>query len=104
MPKILRLTLFKIPNPAHVQEAIAKYATLPNDAVKDGKPYIQMAAANHAHDDPRNKGYTLVARTVFASKEDMDFYDNECAAHGEIKATLKAKVVDGPPLVLYMDA
>jgi hypothetical protein len=63
-----------------------------------------MADAKPTHDDPRNKGYTLVARTVFESKEDMDFYDNECGAHGEIKAVLKGKVVDGPPLVVYMDA
>lgn len=59
--------------------------------------------AQRTHDDPRNKGFTLVARTVFEKKEDMDYYDNECAAHGEIKATLKGKVVDGPPLTVYMD-
>jgi hypothetical protein len=45
----------------------------------------------------------MVARTVFESKEDMDFYDNECVAHGEIKALLKPKVA-APPLVVYMDA
>jgi hypothetical protein len=32
----------------------------------------------------------------------MDYYDNECAAHGEIKALLKGKI-GGPPLVVYMD-
>ena len=63
-----------------------------------------MAAANPTHDDPRSKGYTLVARTVFDNKEDMDYYDNECAAHAGIKAALRSKVVDGPPLTLYMDA
>jgi hypothetical protein len=31
----------------------------------------------------------------------MDYYDNECAAHNEIKALLKPKVA-GPPLVVYM--
>jgi hypothetical protein len=62
-----------------------------------------MAAANPTHEDARSQGYTMVARTVFESKEDMDFYDNECVAHGEIKALLKPKVA-APPLVVYMDA
>ena len=44
-----------------------------------------------------------MARTVFQSKEDMDYYDNECQAHGEIKALLK-KFIDGPPLMVYMDS
>jgi hypothetical protein len=63
--------------------------------------YIQMAAANVTEEDPRSQGYTLVGRTTFASKEDMDFYDNECEAHGAIKALIKPKV-SGPPLVVYM--
>jgi hypothetical protein len=70
---------------------------------QDGKPYIQMAAANAPHEDPRSQGYTLVARTVFASKADMDYYDNECEAHAGIKALLRPKV-EAPPLVVYMDA
>jgi len=45
----------------------------------------------------------MVARTVFKSKEDMDFYDNECEAHIVIKALLKPNV-SAPPLVVYMDA
>jgi hypothetical protein len=72
-------------------------------AKQDGKPYIQMAAANAPHEDPRSQGYTLVARTVFASKADMDYYDNECEAHAGIKALLRPKV-EAPPLVVYMDA
>lgn len=36
MPKILRLTLFKIPDAAHVEEAVKKYSTLTQDAVKVG--------------------------------------------------------------------
>jgi len=62
-----------------------------------------MAAANPTKDDPRRQGYTMVARTVFKSKEDMDFYDNECEAHIVIKALLKPNV-SAPPLVVYMDA
>lgn len=62
-----------------------------------------MAAANPTHDDPRSQGYTMVARTVFQSKEDMDFYDKDCEAHAAIKSMLKPKVA-APPLVVYMDA
>jgi hypothetical protein len=62
-----------------------------------------MAAANPTHEDPRSQGYTMVARTVFQSKEDMDFYDNDCEAHSAIKTLLKPKV-SAPPLVVYMDA
>ncbi|KZM26427.1 hypothetical protein ST47_g2431 [Ascochyta rabiei] len=70
---------------------------------RDGKPYIQQATAHRLYDDPRSQGYTLAARTVFNSKADMDFYDNECAAHTAIKSFIKPKV-GGPSLVTYMDA
>jgi hypothetical protein len=64
---------------------------------------VKEATAHQPYDDPRSQGYTLVARTVFDSKADMDFYDNECEAHTAIKAFIKPKVA-GPPLVVYMDA
>ncbi|ORY13100.1 hypothetical protein BCR34DRAFT_481723 [Clohesyomyces aquaticus] len=102
MPRILRLTLFKIPDSEHIAGAVQKYSTLSQDAIKDGKPYISMAQATPTHDDPRSQGFTLVARTVFECKEDMDYYDQECAAHAEIKALFKGKVA-GPPCMLYMD-
>ncbi|KAF2130529.1 hypothetical protein P153DRAFT_288805, partial [Dothidotthia symphoricarpi CBS 119687] len=70
---------------------------------QDGKPYIETATASPTHEDPRNQGYTLVCRTVFASKEDMAFYDDGCEAHAAIKAFAKPKVA-GPALVVYMDA
>ncbi|KAF2264711.1 hypothetical protein CC78DRAFT_580237 [Lojkania enalia] len=103
MPNIIRLTLFKIPDPAHLQEAVQKYSTLSQDAVKDGKPYIPLAQGTATYDDPRSQGYNFIARTAFDSKEDMDYYDNECSAHGQIKALLKGRV-GGPPLVVYMNA
>ncbi|PSN60943.1 hypothetical protein BS50DRAFT_563001 [Corynespora cassiicola Philippines] len=103
MPKILRLTLFKIPDPAHVKEAVQKYSTLSQDALKDGKPYIEFASALPNHDDPRSQGITVTARTVFESKADMDFFDSECAAHADIKTLLRSKVTE-QPIMLYMDA
>ncbi|KAF3044276.1 hypothetical protein E8E12_003061 [Didymella heteroderae] len=103
MSKIVRMTLFKISDNSVIKEAIQKYSSLTLNAVKDGKPYIQQATAHQPYDDPRSQGYTLVARTVFNSKVDMDYYDNECEAHAAIKSFIKPKV-GGPPLVVYMDA
>ncbi|KAJ4342092.1 hypothetical protein N0V87_001419 [Didymella glomerata] len=103
MSKIVRMTLFKLNDSSVVKEAIQKYSSLTQDAVKDGKPYIQQATAHEPYDDPKSQGYTLVARTVFDSKADMDYYDNECEAHAAIKSFIKPKV-GGPPLVVYMDA
>lgn len=34
MPPLVRLTLFKIPDPAVLQQAVQKYATLSQDAKK----------------------------------------------------------------------
>jgi hypothetical protein len=69
---------------------------------QDGKTYIQLAQANPTRDDPRSQGYTLLARCIFESKEDMDYYDNEDEAHAKIKAHFKPKV-NSPPLVIYSD-
>lgn len=33
----------------------------------------------------------------------MAYYDEQDEKHGEIKALLKGKVEDGPPLVVVMD-
>ena len=70
--------------------------------IQDGKPYIQLSSANPTHDDSRSQGYTLLARTVFHSKEDMDYYDNEDSAHVAIKALIKPNISD-IPLVIYSD-
>lgn len=103
MPEIMRLTLFKLPDAAVLQEAIQKYSTLAEDALKDGAPYIQFSSANRVHDDPRSQGFTLLARTIFESKEDMDFYDHEDEAHKGIKALIKPKIVE-MPLIVYSDS
>ncbi|KAF2739742.1 hypothetical protein EJ04DRAFT_508600 [Polyplosphaeria fusca] len=102
MSKIVRLTLFKIPNAADLPDAAKSYSTLAQDAQKDGKPYIISSHGNQTYDDPRAQGYNFVARTVFESKADMDYYDNECSAHAALKNSLKSKT-GGPPLVVYVD-
>ncbi|KAK7179659.1 hypothetical protein DPSP01_011592 [Paraphaeosphaeria sporulosa] len=103
MSPIVRVTLFKIPDSAVVQQAVQKYNTLAQDAQKDSKPYIQLSAGHALHSDPRSKGFTFLARTVFLSREDMAYYDEKCEAHGAIKTLLKGKVEDGPPVVCVMD-
>ncbi|KAL1591692.1 hypothetical protein SLS60_011691 [Paraconiothyrium brasiliense] len=103
MSPIVRLTLFKIPDASLVQQIAQKYSTLYQEALKDGKPYIQLSAGHIPHADPRSRGYTFIARTVFLSKEDMNYYDELDERHAEIKALLRGRLEDGPPLVVVMD-
>lgn len=153
MPQIIRTTLFKLPNPDVLEQALQKYSTLKQDALKvstvptlryahpssppfsilqplfsfpppkvyqnieihilldtqthpslllpqEGKPYIHLASAIKLHPDARSQGFTLLARTVFASKADMDFYDDEDEAHRGIKALIKPCLGE-MPLVVY---
>ncbi|KAI4147672.1 MAG: hypothetical protein LQ340_005446, partial [Diploschistes diacapsis] len=51
----------------------------------DGEPYIVSVAANPLLPDQRSQGFTFVARTAFASLDDMRFYDEECEAHKDVK-------------------
>jgi hypothetical protein len=67
------------------------------------EPYIIHANGIPTYDDPRSQGYNFATRILFHSKEDMDYYDNECPTHEELKSIWKPKLA-GPPLVLYADA
>ncbi|KAF9635387.1 putative stress responsive a b barrel domain protein [Lasiodiplodia theobromae] len=99
---INRITLFKVPNPDDVSAILEKYTTLSTDAkkrlvraaVQDSKPYIISAKAHAVIPDPagRNQDFTVAANTVFASLEDMKFYDDDCEAHKAIKAFLKPRI------------
>jgi len=51
--------------------------------------------------DPRSKGYTVVAETQFANVDDMKYYDTECAAHMTLKKGTRALGVTEPPLVVH---
>lgn len=61
---------------------------------QDSKPYIVSAKANAVIPDPagRNQGFTIAANTIFASLDDMKYYDEDCEAHKAIKAFLKPKI------------
>lgn len=99
------MTLFKVPDESNIEAALAKYATLKQDALKNNSPYILSVNASKTYSDPRNQGFTICARTIFASIEDMQYYDTECAAHQGIKEALKGKVSQpGGVLMVYMDA
>jgi len=52
--------------------------------------------------DARNQGFTLAVESTYASKSDMDYYDNECEAHAALKAVVKTKVT-GPAMVLFFE-
>ncbi|KAJ1324350.1 Dabb family protein [Microdochium nivale] len=86
---IYRITLFKIPSADDQSKLLDIYRGMPGKAVKDGKPYIISVTAGRAKDDQRAQGYTIAVTSVFASRDDMVYYDNECAAHAELKAFAK---------------
>jgi len=85
MAPVYRTTMFKVPDPDNQKKLIAAYHQLAKDQSKDGKPYLLGLHVGQAADDPRTKGYTVVVHTVFASKEDMVYYDEQCPAHGALK-------------------
>lgn len=100
---ITRVTLFKIPSEEDQARLIDIYRTLPARALKDGKPYIISAVVGPAYKDVRNQGYTLAAVSTFASVEDMKYYDDDCAAHAELKKVAKT-LHQGAMMVYFQNA
>lgn len=117
--QITRITLFKVPDEENQNKILALYRQMPQkalkvsqvntscsttqlpvpvtfldwlfetDALQDGKPYILSVKAGLAVADQRAQGFTVAAVSTFASKGDMDYYDNGCAAHQELKSIAK---------------
>jgi len=54
-------------------------------------------------DDPRAKGYTVVAQAEFATLDDMRYYDTECAAHAALKKVAGTLGLAEPPLAVYFE-
>jgi len=102
MSQIVRLTLFPI-DPADFEFVQQAFQTMYISNRKDGKPYMISCTAYKLHEDPRSNGFTVAARTRFASLEDMRFYDDECPAHKGLKEVIKPKI-KGPPMTIYFDA
>ncbi|KAK5108229.1 hypothetical protein LTR62_008685 [Meristemomyces frigidus] len=102
---ILRITLFKIKDRNNIQPMISQYQTLSQTAQKkDSKPYILSCTAREplADSAERAKGYNVAAMARFADMSDVKYYDEQCEAHGKLKAFAKDKV-DGPPLVVHLE-
>ncbi|KAF4465339.1 stress responsive A B barrel domain [Fusarium albosuccineum] len=87
--QITRVTLFKVPKEEDQQKLLDLYKSMPQKAVKDGKPYIVSVKAGKAEPDQRAQGFTVIAISVFSSIDDFQYYDTECAAHGELKQFAK---------------
>ncbi|RYP67474.1 hypothetical protein DL770_008615 [Monosporascus sp. CRB-9-2] len=96
--QITRITLFKIFNAEDQQKLLGIYKQMPTKAVKDGKPYILDVKAGPAEN--QGQGYTVGVVSTFASHDDMVYYDNECAAHAELKNFAKT-VHQGAMMVFF---
>ncbi|KAK1655974.1 stress responsive A/B barrel domain-containing protein [Colletotrichum phormii] len=99
--RIHRVTMFKIADEGQQKELIEQYKILGGSHKKDGKPYILSMVVGPAVDDPRAQGFTIVAKTEFASLEDMKYYDDECAAHGVLKSFVKGNLTVGGVMSVY---
>jgi len=58
--------------------------------------------AGPAFDDQRSQGYTVAVVSVFKSKEDMKYYDDECEAHAALKQV--AKSVHKGAMMVYFES
>lgn len=84
-----------------LQRQACRHATCINDKpFQDGKPYILSVTAGTAKPDQRAQGFTVAVISVFGSAQDMVYYDNECAAHAELKAFAKT-VHQGAMMVFF---
>ncbi|KAG4427580.1 hypothetical protein IFR05_016935, partial [Cadophora sp. M221] len=66
----------------------------------DNKPYILSVTAGRSIPSQRDQGYTIAVISVFASRADMLYYDEECGAHGKLKAFAKG-VHEGAMMVYF---
>ncbi|CEJ93556.1 Putative Stress responsive A/B barrel domain-containing protein [[Torrubiella] hemipterigena] len=99
--RIHRVTMFKLPKPADQVALLEQYKILSKNNEKDGKPYILSLVAGVAEEDARSQGYTVVAKSEFASMDDLKYYDNECKAHQALKATAKTLGMEGVMTVFF---
>ncbi|KAF2155452.1 stress responsive A/B barrel domain-containing protein [Myriangium duriaei CBS 260.36] len=101
--QVHRVTYFKIEDESAKDKLLGLYKTMRSDALKDGKQYILSAEAGKIIPDPRNGGFTIAAKTTFASMEDFEFYDKECSAHKNLKS-YAASVHQGVMMVYFQSA
>ncbi|KAK1985912.1 stress responsive A/B barrel domain-containing protein [Colletotrichum cereale] len=101
--RIHRVTMFKITDEGQQKQLIEQYKVLQSEQKKDGKPYILSLAVGHAAEDPRAQGFTVVAKSEFASLDDMKYYDDECAAHAALKAFAKENLTVTGFMSIYFE-
>lgn len=68
---------------------------------QDGKPYLLSFEVGLAEEDSRSQGYTIVAKSMFKSMEDMKYYDFECPAHQNLKVDNTGLRIDDLLTVYY---
>ncbi|RKL02386.1 hypothetical protein BFJ68_g11941 [Fusarium oxysporum] len=95
--QITRVTLFKIPKAEDQQHLVDLYKQMPQKATK---PYIVSVQAGKAKADQRSQGFTIVAISTFASQEDFNYYDTQCAAHLELRTFAKS-VNEGVAMIYF---
>lgn len=85
------------PTKRYRSQTYTRYAfTSANELVpQGGKPYLRSVVVGKPEEDPRAQGYTLCAKTEFASLEDMKYYDEECPGHQKLKGVAKTLTVEG---------
>lgn len=84
-------------------ESQGHHTIIAHDSHQDDKPYILQFAAGEAGPDARSRGWNLVAKSTFSSKEDMDYYDSSCEAHQTLKK-LVAQIKEDVMTVWYESA
>ncbi|KAH6604135.1 Cupin [Trichoderma cornu-damae] len=99
--RVHRITLFKIPSEESQKKFVEQYRIMRETNSKDGKPYILSVTAGPAEPDQRSQGFTFVAKTEFASIEDMKYYDEECPAHKALKSVGSGLGVEGVMTIYF---
>jgi len=89
---IHRVTMFKVKDTSNIPTILEQYKILNSNAVRNGKPYILAISAGGAGPDSRSQGWNFAVKSQYATKEDMDFYDNDCEAHIELKKVARPLV------------
>lgn len=87
---IQRLLLLKVFSQSDQDTIISLFASIRDKATRDGQPYILSLKGGSTSStaftsEARSQGYTVVVHTEFAGEADVRYWDDECAAHKELK-------------------
>ncbi|MCJ1334069.1 hypothetical protein MMC10_010776 [Thelotrema lepadinum] len=85
---VQRITMFKITDDTAYPAVEAEYKKLQGVATKDSTPYILSVNGHPLLPDQRSQGFNFIARTSFATLDDMKYYDEECQAHKNLKTVV----------------